>query len=383
MLKSKNIVILVLLPLIVIISIIFIRSKNQGINKTAFDPVIPDVETTPVPAKTGDDAADDPAIWLHPEDITKSTIIGTNKKGGLAVYNLNGNQIYYYAIGKINNVDVRYNFLLHGEKIDIAAATNRTNNTIELLRINKQTGELSDIAARDIKSGVSEVYGISLYVSPVTGDHYVFVNGKAGKVEQWKLNPYDSNKVDATMVREFWVGSQVEGMVADDEKSDLYIGEENVCVWKYGAEPEDGEKRQKINMSDTINPNIAYDIEGLTLYYAEGGKGYLIVSSQGNNSFALFNRQDNNQYIMSFSIETGKIIDGAEETDGIDITNMGLGPKFPMGLFVVQDGLNYINDSLTNQNFKLISWEKIANLASPPLIIDTNYCVFNTSPPNN
>ena len=49
------------------------------------------VETTPV--KTQGDAADDPAIWVHPIDAQKSLILGTNKKRGLYVYNLEGEEV--------------------------------------------------------------------------------------------------------------------------------------------------------------------------------------------------------------------------------------------------------------------------------------------------
>ena len=72
--------------------------------------VLPTVETDPVPH--GKDAADDPAIWVHPADPTQSIIIGIDKKGGLAVYNLAGRQLQYLAGGRINNVDLRYHFPL-------------------------------------------------------------------------------------------------------------------------------------------------------------------------------------------------------------------------------------------------------------------------------
>src|SRR4051812_16482465 len=49
------------------------------------------VETEPV-AHSGD-AADDPAIWINPADPSQSTIIGTDKKGCLAVYDLAGKQL--------------------------------------------------------------------------------------------------------------------------------------------------------------------------------------------------------------------------------------------------------------------------------------------------
>lgn len=39
------------------------------------------VETQSVPIDG--DAADDPAIWVHPTDPSLSTVIGTDKEGGL------------------------------------------------------------------------------------------------------------------------------------------------------------------------------------------------------------------------------------------------------------------------------------------------------------
>src|SRR5262245_16629953 len=44
-------------------------------------PAAATVETTQMPH--GGDAADDPAIWVHPNSPALSTVIGTYKKGGL------------------------------------------------------------------------------------------------------------------------------------------------------------------------------------------------------------------------------------------------------------------------------------------------------------
>src|SRR6266540_4958626 len=46
------------------------------------------VETAPVPHKG--DAADDPAVWIHPQQPELSLILGTDKEGGLHTYNLDG-----------------------------------------------------------------------------------------------------------------------------------------------------------------------------------------------------------------------------------------------------------------------------------------------------
>ncbi len=49
------------------------------------------VETDPV-GHTGD-AADDPAIWVHPSDPSRSVVIGNDKGGSLEVYDLSGRRI--------------------------------------------------------------------------------------------------------------------------------------------------------------------------------------------------------------------------------------------------------------------------------------------------
>src|SRR5262245_1879694 len=88
----------------------------------ALETVTATVETDPVPH--GGDAADDPAIWINPNDAAKSTIIGTDKMGGLAVYDLSGKQIQYLSDGKMDNVDLRDGFNLGGQKVAIVTASN-------------------------------------------------------------------------------------------------------------------------------------------------------------------------------------------------------------------------------------------------------------------
>ncbi len=350
------------------------NTTNNSKEHIVKNSVVADLETTPVPAVAGEDAADDPAIWVHPTDINKSKIIGTNKKNGLAVYNLDGEEVFYYSVGKINNIDNRYNFPLNTDSIDILVGTNRSSNTLLIQKINKEDGSLEDISARLIVSEVDDVYGICMYKSQKTSNYYVFLNGKNGVIEQYLLIATPENKIDVELVRKLKVESQPEGMVADDENGILYVGEEDKGIWKFHAEPEDSIQGTLIANSGSENEFIEYDIEGLAIYYAEGGQGYLIASSQGNFSYAIFSRAGDNDYITSFRIADGEV-DGVEETDGLDVINLALGDKFPNGLLVVQDGFNYEGDSLQNQNFKLVSWDKIASLTEPNLLIDNSYWV--------
>lgn len=314
------------------------------------------------------DAADDPAVWVHPKDSSKSIIIATNKQGGLLTYSLKGKELSSVKVGKPNNVDVRYNFSLGGEKIDFCAATDRANkNGIIIYKIDRETGALSDIAARDIRAKMKTVYGFSLYNNLKTGKFYALIVGTNGEFEQYELFDNGKGKIDAKLVRSFEVGSISEGLVADDEYGYFYVSEENVGIWKYSADPAAGNKRVLV---DSVGKgNLIADVEGLAIYYGRGGKGYLLASSQGNNSYKVYERSGNNKFVGAFAIDDG-VIDGTNDTDGIDVIGFNLGKEFPYGIFIAQDGENMDGKVKKSQNFKIVRWEKIAKAISPGLIMD-------------
>jgi len=327
-------------------------------------------EETAAVANAGD-AADDPAIWVHPHDSEKSKIIGTNKEEGISVYDLKGKLLYSYNFGKLNNVDVRYGFPIGGKKIDIAAASNRSTNTIDIFAINSKTGELENITGSPIKSNMKEVYGFSLYHSQKTGVFYALVVGKDGTFEQYELFDNGKGKIEGKKVRELKLSSQSEGIVADDEYGTMYIGEEDVAIWKFNAEPDGG--KQPITKVDSADGNhLTADIEGLTIYYGKNGTGYLIASSQGNNTYAVYDRKGNNEYIGNFAIVDGKNTDGTSDTDGIDVMSFGLGEKYPNGIFLAQDGENIEHGKIVNQNFKMVDWKRIAKGFDSRLQIENN-----------
>lgn len=322
------------------------------------------VETAPVP--NSGDAADDPAIWVHPTDPALSTIIGTDKLGGLAVYDLNGQQLQYISGRKINNVDLRYRFPLSGSPISLVAASSPSDDSIALFRVNPTTRLLENVAARPLPSALPVEAGVCMYHSPTSGKFYVILNDLTkGDVEQWELFDNGAGAVDAKLVRTLTVGYQTEGCVADDEWGALYIASEDVGIWKYGAEPDAGTNRLLI---DAVGAGrLTADVEGLTIYYTSNGGGYLIASSQGSNQFVVYQRGGTNNYVMTFGIEASPLVDKVAHTDGIDVINAPLGPAFPFGLFVAQDDYN----EGANQNFKLVPWESIAYANSVPLLIDT------------
>ncbi len=320
--------------------------------------VVPTVETA------GASGADDVAIWIHPTDTSRSTIIGAVKtsSSSLRVYNLAGQELQRIATSEVNNVDLRYNFPLGSESATIVVGSRRSNNSIAIYKVDPQNGLLQDVAARNISTGMS-IYGAAMYVSPVTGKYYAFVSSEAGQIQQWELFATAAGKVDARQVRSFNVGSQSEGLVADDVLGQLYVGEEDAGIWKYSAEPGGGTARTRVDTTGS-GGHLRADVEGLSIYYASSGAGYLFASSQGSSEFAVYRRDGANSFVGSFKLVAGGGIDAVTDTDGIDVTNFPLGSQFPRGVFVAQD-----ND----ENFKLARVDAINTALGNVLALDSTW----------
>ena len=317
--------------------------------------VQPRVETEP--ADSYGDAADDPAIWVDRRDPSRSVVIGTDKKLGLNVYDLKGKRLQVVADGRMNNVDLREGFMLAGKPTIVVAATNRTTRSISLYRFDPATRRLASIADGTLESGMRDPYGLCMYRSAKSGDTFVIANDSTdGKYRQWRL--LDRNgKAAIELVREIAVGSQAEGCAADDELGQLYIAEEDVGLWVYSAEPDGGETRTAIDKTE--GGNLTADVEGVSIYSAADGKGYVIASNQGEDNYAVYRREAPHAFVGKFHVVANETlgIDGSSETDGLDVVSAPLGADYPAGLLVVQDGRNLM--PAQRQNFKYVSWQDV------------------------
>lgn len=343
-------------------------AKALGISPgTAHDPrnavapkvaaVHPRYETVPV--HSYGDAADDPAIWAHPTDPAASLIIATDKKAGLYLYDMQGQEVQFLADGKMNNVDFRNGFELGGKPVTLVAASDRTRKAIALYVLDPAARKLLPIADGVQPTNLEDPYGLCMYRSPKTGKTYVFINSGDGPLNQWELVDAGNGKVKSVPVRETTFESQTEGCVADDHSGTLFIGEEDVALWRMDAEPEGGDAKTAVDRVDA-NDAIKDDLEGVGLYDLGGGRGYVIVSSQGNDTYAVYRREGDREYLGSFAVvaDGTRGIDGISETDGLDVNSANLGPGFENGAMVAQDGRNVL--PVQNQNYKIVPWSVIA-----------------------
>ena len=316
------------------------------------------VET--VPARSFGDAADDPAIWAHPDDPAMSLVVATDKKAGLYLYDMQGQVVHFRADGKMNNVDLREGFMLGGAPVVLVAASNRTDDSISLYRLDTANRKLVDVAAGIQATGLADPYGLCMYRSARDGSTYVFINGDDTRMRQWRLVDAGNGRVRAELVRDLAVfESQTEGCVADDATGLLYVNEEDAALWRQSAEPDGGDDRIAVDRVGA-NPLVRDDLEGIGIYDLGDGRGYIVLSSQGNDTYAVYRREGGQEYLGSFAVvaDAASGIDGISETDGLEVTSRNLGPGFEHGAMVAQDGRNVM--PVENQNYKYVSWSDIA-----------------------
>ncbi len=301
-------------------------------------------ETPPV-GTAREDAADDPAIWRNPDNPAASLIVGTDKKGGLYVYDLKGAQKSFLAGPGLNNVDL----------IDIArgrvlvAASDRSDLTkvqLFLALLDTATGRLAP--AGKIEVGPGEGYGICM-VKPASGGRVIaFSAPKSGTIYRTSITETAGGEFLGMTTTLAQIPTQVEGCIADPRTGTLYIGEEDAGIW--AIDTVTGAKRM---VAPIDNKLLVADVEGLAIAAEGTNGGYLVASSQGDNAYAVFRLPDVTP-VGRFRIAAGAF-GSVEETDGIELDNRDFGPDFPGGLFIAQDGVN----APKAQNFKYARWDEI------------------------
>ncbi|MEV5599688.1 phytase [Streptomyces sp. NPDC052496] len=372
-------------------------------------------------AAGGDADADDPAIWRNAADPDRSLVIATAKQGGLRVYDLDARQVQSlpapaapgagHAPGRFNNVDLVHGLRLSGGRADLAVTSDRGNDRLRFYRIDRDRagGPLTDVtdpAAPPVFSTSQEeidqqrtAYGLATWTDKASGRSYALVSrrerttvalleltpGAGGTVGYRKVRTLDlpaafrlPNGTSWSPCAEPGELPQVEGMVVDPDNGTLYAGQEDVGIWRLRADltgkPELIDKVREYGVPGTYDEateecvagadpgyggkRLTADVEGLTLVTEPKGDGYLLASSQGDNTFVAYDREisDDNEYEGGFRVTAASAaLDGSEECDGAAALAEPLGRRYPKGLLVVQDGHDAPGDGeRPSTNFKFV-----------------------------
>ena len=260
-------------------------------------------ETPPV--ITEGDAADDPAIWVNKNNPSNSIIFGTDKKSGIYSYNLQGQELSYTNLGRINNVDTRSMNLGDDENVSdftFLFGSNRTLGSVDLwvFEDNKTRQKLKnnswEVPSKPSFRGKSNiiVYGICAGIDPKYGLVAFLTEDTGPRVEVWNLT---DNGLD--LITTFNNGGESEGCVYDDFNRTLFISEEEVRGVLKAYRLDDSFDFSEPYIVDSREGQIGGDPEGVSLYKTSNNSGYLILSSQGDSKFNLYDR--NYPYAVSYT----------------------------------------------------------------------------------
>ena len=141
--------------------------------------------------------------------------------------------------------------------------------------------------------------GLCLYQPARSSRPFAFVIARHGYVAQYELIDEDGDgRLEGALRRGWAIGSESEGCVADDQLGHLYVSEESVGIWKYGAAPWASSGTSARTLVDGVRAadgHIRPDVEGLTIVYGADAGGYLIASSQAAsdtlNSYIVYERR--------------------------------------------------------------------------------------------
>lgn len=295
--------------------------------------------------------ADDPVLWADRADPGRAVLIGTDKTDGLYVHAIDGTVRQFFADGPLNNVDLRADFIVDGKAYLLVAAAERARFGIVTYLFDPATLELRRYGF--IPTDMGEPYGFCM--GKVGGAFYLIPNNKAGEVRLYRVT-VGANGPAATLERSFKLDTQTEGCVVDDTNGQLYVGEEDVGIWRFGF---DGSSPVKIAPID--GQRLTADVEGLTLM-RDHGRTYLVASSQGDATYPVWEVSgDRYDYRGRFAVEGGAI-DAVTGTDGLDAWSGAIGP-YPEGAIAMHDTADGAGPQ---QNYKIVDWRSVRKALALP-----------------
>lgn len=297
-------------------------------------------ETEPVGTANAD-AVDDPAIWRNAADPATSLIVATDKKAGLHVYGLDGKRRSFANVGRVNNVDLA-DLGMQGVIVAASDRNDIAHAKLQLFRLNTAGAQLVPLGAVD--GGNGEGYGICL--GSGGGDLRAYSVLKDGTINEYRIELGSTPR--SILLATHKLATQAEGCVVDPRSGAIYVGEEDVGVWRLDR----GLTAAKL-IAPVDGKQLVADTEGVALISEGSDGGMLVVSSQGDSAYALY-RLPGMEPAGRFRVVAGRF-GATSETDGVALMAGSFGPNYPAGLFIAQDGDN----APYAQNFKLVSWADI------------------------
>jgi 3-phytase len=355
------------------LAVVVMLSCGGQANRAAKHPADTDVLRAPGRTDSVPHDPDDPAVWVHPTDPSRSLIVATDKHestGGLYVYGIDGRQRQaVMPLDRPNNVDVEYGVRVGGRTVDIAVVTERRERRLRVFAFRRDGTGVDEIVPGGVpvlggQAGpAGEPMGIALYKRPADLVVFAIVAPKSGGSTDylWQYRLVDDGRaLKGEFVRRFGSFSglgpvpgeegEIEAVAVDDQLGFVYYSDERFGIRKWHADPDHPGAGRELAAFGL--EGYQGDREGLAVFARGDGTGYLVSSDQvpSGTRLHLYPREGTagrpHEHPRLAVIQTE-----ADETDGLEVVSHPL-PGYPGGLLVMMNS--------TPRNYLLFDWWQVA-----------------------
>lgn len=294
------------------------------------------------------------AVFYHAEDVAilnnpvlpdRSIILGTD-------IHENDGAIYSFQIdGRITsgtdglrmpiNIDVEY---LPGnpQPIPVAVITDEARGRLHVYQL-PEFQKLSDSGISVFGGGAaSAATGVALYRRPGDGALFAIVSRRSGPTEgylaQYRLEPSGTGVI-GRLVRTFgqWSGKgEIEAVAVDERYGWIYYADETYGILKYKADPDAPEAN--VPLATLATEGYSGRREGIAIYTAPAGEGYLLVLEKGEPSYLHIYQRSGDPPNQHNHVELGRIPLDSPNADGLEVTSARINEQYTRGMVVVASG---------------------------------------------
>ncbi|HKE76221.1 MAG TPA: phytase [Acidimicrobiales bacterium] len=320
--------------------------------------------------------------------------------------------------GRYNNVDIAYGLRLGRQTVDVAMVSDRFNDQLRFWAIDPAGAgaatPLTEVTApeqaflfnRDRAAVEDEhtAYGLAVYqprpgtaIAVVTQEGTTAIATARIEAQGAAFGYHATGRIDMPAAFPLpdgttWVPCedpgvrpQLEGTAVDQRNGALYAAQEDVGVWRIqlplgSRRPVLVDRVADFGIHDVFDPeseecvpvdehdagfggpNLVADAEGVDVYYGHGATGYVIVSSQGDDRYAVYSTTGTNRSLGTFLVQ-GVGVDDVNGSDGLAVTNRPVG-RYRHGLLVSHDEPETgpgVDEDRDPTNFSLVGWGEVAD----------------------
>lgn len=291
--------------------------------------------------------AHDVALWTGRETV----FTGARTTGLMILSGTAGLDVVNHDGTRLQHIPVR-----HLGDVDVAPLPTETSHFTVLGASSRAPGSAGAVLFRfenvvggqfarwgTVRTDIAEPTGFCM--RQWRGRLIAVVTGAAGEVRVFSISEGPNGEPVVHETHRSGLGSCISGCAIDAAAGDLYLSETAVGLWRYPLDPTSTEAPLLVQAME--GRRLRAPVEGVAVLDDSGR--YLLVSSRGDSSIAVWNISFDPLWVGRFIVPSGRV-DAVTGTTGLD----ALGTRFgglSHGVVALQDSADE-----GGQNFKLVDW---------------------------